>query len=346
MEKESQGNIFPPGLTFNSKNEQRQYIETWLSGKIVGSGRIHIEFYDSFYERYSKSLYPQKKIDISHLSPDLLIVEEPERLLSSFKRLPNKSKVVGILHTNNKFFVKQIVFYKLFFLSDKFFGLRSTLSRAITYAWLKLAAIKARLLSGKTISLSGVYLLNDSDVVMNVNGVADCFFEVRSSKANSAGFYFIGKLIDGKNLSHAIKVMSKSKDITFDIFGQGPKKEKFETEAKSLGCSLAFKGPSLRPHIDLAPYKTFVNASVSEVLCTTTAEALAMGKFVIIPKHISNEFFYSFKNCLTYNTEEEFLSAIEFTKKSQPEEDDSIENLKWHMRTKAFEEYLKNEKIL
>jgi len=36
---------------------------------------------------------------------------------------------------------------------------------------------------------------------------------------------------------------------------------------------------------DIPESNIFLNASVTEVLCTTTAEALAMGKFVIIPKH-------------------------------------------------------------
>lgn len=77
--------------------------------------------------------------------------------------------------------------------------------------------------------------------------------------------------------------------------------------------------PGRVDHATLIDYKVFVNPSKSEVLCTTTAEALAMGKFVIIPVHPSNTFFLQFDNCLPYRNKMEFAANLHWALNRDPE---------------------------
>jgi digalactosyldiacylglycerol synthase len=66
-------------------------------------------------------------------------------------------------------------------------------------------------------------------------------------------------------------------------------------------------------HAEIGPhYNIFVNPSITEVLCTTTAEAVAMSKWVIVPRHASNEFFLQFPNCLQYNNKNEFVELLQY----------------------------------
>jgi hypothetical protein len=66
-------------------------------------------------------------------------------------------------------------------------------------------------------------------------------------------------------------------------------------------------------------YRIFLNPSISEVLCTTTAEALAMGKYAIIPVHPSNTFFLQFPNCLAYRNKFEFVANLRWALTHDPE---------------------------
>ena len=145
--------------------------------------------------------------------------------------------------------------------------------------------------------------------------------DASASRGFSKGAYFVGKLAWQKGLDRLFDLMGHVRRRTgkcfhMDIFGQGPHAQQMKERVTRDSLPADFHGA--KDHAQLTEYRVFVNPSTSEVLCTTVVEALAMGKWVVIPKHPSNEFFEQFPNCLIYRTEEEFAANVYWALNNEP----------------------------
>jgi len=169
----------------------------------------------------------------------------------------------------------------------------------------------------KVIKLSGALqrFAPGKEEIENVHGVRREFLEVgdRAKGSEMEGAYFIGKMLWPKGMDRLIPMMVYARErdgrtFKMDVYGSGPDEDEIKRKAMARTLGITFHGAV--DHAQLSQYKVFINPSVSEVLCTTVAEALAMGKFVIIAAHPSNEFFMRFTNCLTFRNKEEFATQV------------------------------------
>jgi len=119
-----------------------------------------------------------------------------------------------------------------------------------------------------------------------------------------------------QTIKDGLQLMKKIPKEKFQFDLKHLPKSRFEWRKKAIPAR--FVGPKDHALLKFSSYKVFVNPSITEVLCTTSAEALAMGKFVVLPAHPSNEFFNQFPNCLIYKDMDEFVAQMKFVMSNEP----------------------------
>ncbi|PNT77880.1 digalactosyldiacylglycerol synthase 2, chloroplastic isoform X2 [Brachypodium distachyon] len=204
---------------------------------------------------------------------------------------------------------------------------------------------------GKIIRLSGATQDLPKSVICNVHGVNPKFLEVGKLKlkqlqtgeaAFTKGAYYIGKMVWSKGYRELLDLLSKYQTrlggLEVDLYGSGEDSDEVRESAERL--NLAVKVHPGRDHADplFHDYKVFINPSTTDVVCTTSAEALAMGKIVICANHPSNEFFKQFPNCRIYNNDEEFVQVTlnALAEQPAPLTDMQMYDLSWEAATDRF----------
>ncbi|KAE8733338.1 Digalactosyldiacylglycerol synthase 2 [Hibiscus syriacus] len=165
---------------------------------------------------------------------------------------------------------------------------------------------------------------------------------VVKNQAFTKGAYYIGKMIWSKGYGELFKLVHDHQNelagLEVDLYGNGEVSDQVKEAASKLKLTLRV----LPGHDHADPlfhdYKVFLNPSTTDVVYTTAAEALAMGKIVVCVNHPSNDFFKQFPNCRIYDDENCF---VEVTRKALSEEpvpltDAQRRELSWEAATERF----------
>ena len=331
-----------PNAMFETPEEQKAYIRSWLAGRVDFQPAFDIHFYPGRYAIDKGSIVPVG--DVTECVPeeeaDVAVLEEPEHLtwFHHGTRWTDKfSHVVGIIHTNYLEYARR----------EKDGEKKEKLLRGVN-------ATVARVHCHKIIKLSGAVQDFARSITVNVHGVSPHFIGVGRKIAEatdtetssfSKGGYFIGKVVWAKGYLELLERVAEYNEtaasenqLALDVFGDGDDfKDVIKTAARQK-LPLTFHGRADHAGENTQGYKFFINPSLSDVVATTTAEALAMGKFVVCARHPSNEFFSTFANCRTYSTREEFAvcvrEVLHTEPKPMPAED--LRRLTWQDATERF----------
>jgi digalactosyldiacylglycerol synthase len=161
--------------------------------------------------------------------------------------------------------------------------------------------------------------------------------------------YFLGKAVWPKGFRELVDRAAELKarfetssmpPPIIDCYGRGDDLNAIVAESTARGLPLDFLGAMDHRDPTIYRYRAFVNPSTSDVVATTSAEALAMGKWLVVPRHPCNEWLSTFPNCLVYDDGEpgSFCTQLEkaLGEDPAPLSAEAAARLSWEHATDRF----------
>lgn len=331
--------VFSKGsAVFETQKDQADFILNWARKQVPGAS-ITILFYDGVYAEKFGSILPVGAItDVfspPHIVKDVCVLEEPEHLTwhhagQVWTEMFNI--VVGVIHTNYVEYAREY----------DTFGPQRALFLLFLNVWV------CRGYCHRIIKLSDAVQEFPNSVTCNVHGVRQRFTDIGVSRSGPfpRGAYFMAKVLWAKGYRDLIDLMHEHYAVNgdalpIDFFGAGPDAPEVQACVLDDPALQAVRFEArVADHtgLQLQGYKVYVNPSKSDVVCTATAEALAMGKLVVCLEHPSNEFFATFPNCFTYRTPAEFSRTVltALSREPVPLSEDDAYRLTWEAATERF----------
>jgi digalactosyldiacylglycerol synthase len=324
LELEDQKMVFPGDQTFSCKEDQEKIVLDWCRNRAkIDPATIPIRFvwYAAAYVKSVRSVFPvgDPSEELNADDPrDVLILEEPEHL--SWYHKGNRwteifPHVVGIVHTNYQDYLVNYADTAQMIQTSQF--MPDSIKETAVFA---ASTLVCSAYCDVNIKLSDTIMPLPNEVTCNVHGVRQEFIAIGESmgknhlvdtaksllgggkpKSEVVPAYYLGKALYEKGWGELLDLLeeagSRLEGLRIDGYGSGIDYEKIIERAAAFKEDQAHLSMNPgRDHADKAIHKygVLINPSTSDVLCTVTVEALAMGKHVVLARHPSNRFFQEY----------------------------------------------------
>ena len=358
---------------FANQDEQETCIRSWLAEEagMPESTELKILFYPARYHKKYCSIFALCDIcDLIHdEDADVCILEEPEHL--NWYRSPGLVSwstkfchCVGVIHTNYKAYARDHASAG-FVAAPLLAGVNSLVVNANCHRVIKLSGVLQEF-APLSECVENIHGIRETYLKEGRRRRRVSMSSASKISSEQRRAYFIGKLLWAKGFDQLLQLEEcfrerNGEHFEIDIYGSGPDEEEIKSafsggsdqsdeensgilQSLNKWSSVAARRQPIPAHFlgrvdhsSLAgdAYTIFINPSLTEVLCTTTAEAVAMGKWAIIPSHPSNAFFVQFPNCLPYRNRRDFVSTLKYAMNNDPPQlsDELAYLLSWESAT-------------